>query len=291
MKDDDPAGMRDRPLRWVWRHDRAPLPPKRFETEILSYTAAVCLMLAWTPVALGGPSGAASRERFNRVVLEIRAHRTSYLPGEPVRLEFRAINRADAPVLLPGGSDVWHGHLKVLIAYEAEGYREYRGPRWGLRDVLDAGSIKLRPGGVFKTEATVLYSHPFRTVSKELARQYVATEYALGRAGTYQIKAILSDEEFEDEIESQPIEIVVEEPHGMDRDVWNELKTNPEYGYFIQTGGKGHPRSVRTAEVVAGLDRIVTSYPTSRYVKTIAPSLRKYRLLREELRKQEVAEP
>jgi hypothetical protein len=291
MKGANLGTMRDRCLSWVRRHNRAPLSTRRFKTEALWYTAAVCLMLAWPPVAPGGPPGGAPRESFNRVVLEIRAHRKSYLAGEPVRLEFRAINRADAPVLLPGGSDVWYGHLKVLIAYEAEGYREYRGPGWGLRDVLDAGSIKLRPGGVFKTEATVLYSHPFRTVSKELATQYVATEYALGRAGTYQIKAVLSDEEFEDEIESQPIEVVVEEPHGTDREVWNELKTNPEYGYFIQTGGKGHPGSVRTAEVVEGLDRIVTSYPKSRYVKSIAPSLRKYRLLREELRKQGVGEP
>jgi hypothetical protein len=248
-------------------------------------------MLAWTPLALGGPSGGAPRESFNRVVLEIRADRKSYLAGEPVRLEFRAINRADGPVLLPGGSDVWHGHLKVLIAHEAEGYREYRGPGWGLRDVLDAGSIKLGPGAVFKTEATVLYNHPFRTLSKELAAQYVATEYALGRAGTHQIKAILSDEEFEDEIESRPIEVVVEEPRGVDREVWNELKTNPEYGYFIQTGGKGHPGSLTSPDVAEGLERIVTSYPTSRYVKSIAPSLLRFRSLREELRKRGVGEP
>ena len=38
--------------------------------------------------------------------------------------------------------------------------------------------------------------------------------------------------------------ITVSEPTGVDRDVWEVLKADPEYGYFIQSGGpKGNPQS------------------------------------------------
>lgn len=237
------------------------------------------------------PSGALG-QNFNQLALNVQSDKQSYVPGELVGLRFRVVNRSDAPVILRGGGDVWDGLLKVLIAYNDGPYREYVGPRWGIKDVAVLVETEIPPGKFFETEATVLYNHRLETshlselYKNEPTNNRLNTEYALNKSGIYRIKAVLYDSQLENKIESEPIQITVSEPRGFELEVWNLLKGDPEYGYFIQTGSpKGHPEAAKTRQLVTGLEKIVKSYPQSRYAENIRPSLSKYNSTLEVLKK------
>lgn len=268
------------------------------KTKVIYYTSMLLLVLAFGSLFFSSKSNGSTSEGFSRLVLEVQSDEESYILGEPVALDFRVINGSKAPVFLYEGSDVWQGHLKVLIAYEDEGYKEYRGPRWGLKDVRGMGSIKLAPGDFFETEATILYNHRFETghlnetSAKGITEKYIGTEYALAKPGKYHIKAILYDSGFVNEIESEPIQISVNEPQGIDLEVWNKFKSDAEYAYFIQTGGpKGHPTSAKTRQIVETLEKIVSSYPGSTYAQSIRPSLSSHYSSLEELKKKGLIKP
>ena len=86
-------------------------------------------------------------------------------------------------------------------------------------------------------------------------------------------------------VESAPIEITVDEPAGADREVWTVLKTDPDYGYFIQSGGpRGHPAEARNVEMMETLETLASEQPLSRYSEAIRRSLGKHRAVIEELR-------
>ena len=178
-----------------------------------------------------------------------------------------------------------------VTASEDLRYKEYRGPGWGLRDVAESGSITLRPGQAHRTRATILYNHGVETEhlnarrAKEIREQFLGTGYALGTPGRYRIKARLYGHRFVNYIESAPIEITVSEPTGIDREVWEVLKTDPEYGYFIQSGGpKGHPTTPRNVQMMETLEKIANDQPLSRYTEGINQSLSKHRAVLEDLR-------
>ena len=227
-------------------------------------------------------TGAAGLEP-KQLALSVRSDHNAYLPGEPVGLKFKITNKTDAPVSIDGGADVWHGQLKVLIAYQGESYKEYLGPQWGLKDELDSETI-IEPNGFFDTEATILYNHPLQSAhlsalyTEENAAKRVETEYALARVGEYRVKAILHVSESEDAIESEPIQITIEAPKGNDLAVWNKIKDNPSYGYFIQTGDlKAHPDSRKAGRVVETLEEVLNSNPNNRYAGHIRQSLAKFK--------------
>ena len=101
--------------------------------------------------------------RTSGLLLETRANKTTYVLGEPVTLEFLVTNRSGSPVTLGGMPDVWRGSIDVFVAYGDEGYREYRGPRWGLDDTVDPAPAVLAPKASYRTSATLLYNHRIAT--------------------------------------------------------------------------------------------------------------------------------
>jgi hypothetical protein len=262
------------------------------KTRLVNYALVVMLVLITASLCFGYEPDGAAGQKFSQLDLNVQPDKKSYFLGELVGLKFRVVNKSDAPVVLRGGADVWHGLLKVLIAYNDEQYREYLGPGWGLKDVAGMAETEITVGGVFETEATVLYNHRLETghlselYTKQAVQNRVDTEYALIRPGIYRIKAVLYDSQFENKIESEPIQISVSEPRGDDLEVWNVIKADPEYGYFIQTGSpKSHPEAAKSKQLVQVLEKVVNSHPQSRYAETIRPSLSKYNSTLEVLRK------
>lgn len=101
----------------------------------------------------------------------------------------------------------------------------------------------LQPGQSFKSEATVLWnSKPdISHLRPDVAKGKIMTDYAFPKAGVYLVKAIASipdanSDAVSAKIESEPIEIVVNEPVGDDLKVWNQIKDSGDIAFFIQTG-------------------------------------------------------
>jgi hypothetical protein len=96
------------------------------------------------------------------------------------------------------------------------------------------------------------------------------------------IKAILNDEQLANKIESEPIRVIVEEPQGVDREVWNKIKRDGKFALFMQTGELGErPDGPKTKQIVTILTEIERTTPTTRYIGKIRSGLAKQRSLLE----------
>lgn len=223
---------------------------------------------------------------FDKLVLEVRSDKKSYLPGEPINLKFKVVNHTEEDIPLSPGSDVETGRLQVFIAAGGGEYLRYVGPRWGLSDVAYPKPLLLNKKGreSFETEAVVLWnqqvptSHLNERAAKRAAKGRIPSAYALLAAGEYRIKAVLADHKTGQRIESEAIEITVEEVAGDDLLVWNAIKNDGRYARFLHNGElKEHPESPAAREFIDNLERIAALHPNSRYAAHINRNLEKYK--------------
>ena len=249
----------------------------------IASTCALCISCAVASARQPSTSG---------LVLEMRADKTTCVQGEAVTLEFFVTNRSGSPVTLGGMPDVWRGSIEVFVAYGDEGYREYRGPKWGLDDTVDLSPAVLAPKASYRTSATLLYNHRVATAhlarshAKAIEEAYVTDSYALSRPGVYSIKAVLEDAKLGERIESDPVIVGVVEPSGQQIEIWNTLQGDPDLGYFIQSGGpKGHPTGRKSLQLVTTLERIATADSGGPYTAPIQAALAQYRASVEELKR------
>jgi hypothetical protein len=257
----------------------------KFRTLLLlvltSQVALLCTAIAFSQAnsSHDGPS-----KDIRLLTLQVKSDKSSYLPGELITLDFRMSNDSKEAVMLPKSVDVWSGHLQVFISDETNDYKMYKGPRWGLADVIGGSAGKLAPGDSFKTPATVLHNYRLETShlndnsAAQISKGLIRTEYVLPEPGLYFIKAVLTDDALENKIESEPVRVVIEEPQGVDLEVWNKIKDDGSYARFIQTGGLVEaPNGQKTKRVVATLEEIENSQPNSRYLGQIRVALAKRR--------------
>lgn len=250
-------------------------------------TKKACLALSLTLTILFGTGYALSHrlvQGSNGLVVEMQADKQNYLPGEMISLRLNIKNGTDAPTLVSKQSTVWDGNLKVFIAYQTGGFKEYVGPGWGTRDSSPQQLLKLNPGESFETEATVLWNQKIETshlnerYAKTLPKHRLNTDYALMESGTYYVKAVLYHPQTGTNIESAPLFLTVEEPQGVDLNIWKTLKQNAEYAFFIQTGGLiEHPKGPKTVKMARELEDIMSQHPDSHYASSIRSSLSKHK--------------
>ena len=221
--------------------------------------------------------------------LEVRTSRQAYVLGEPVDLEIGVRNGSNRPIAIPAGFAVLQGYVGVLIASGDGPFREYRGPGWGLDDARSS-PVVLGPRQRVTTTASILFNHGMPSghlnprAAAQVATRYLDEGYALPAAGRYRIKAVLHDENGEDVVESQALEITVEEPTGEDREVWSTLRSDPELGYFMQAGGpRGRSSELRRQQLVTTLERLATYHPGSRYTEILRERLVRYQDLVDDL--------
>lgn len=233
--------------------------------------------------------GASLENGSDGLVLTLQSSKPSYVPGELVHLQIKVLNQTGQTVPVAGTADVWTGAVGVFIASGKEGFKEYRGPGWGLKCVVRAAQVEIPPGGSFETAATVLYNHRRQTghlsemYASKIKSKELGTDYAFARPGTYRLKAVLETEG--GRLESEVLEIDIREPQGVDRSVWEVLREDPELGYFMQTGGpKGPPETPRSRHLEATLERLAASFPESRQIEGIRAGLAGYRAQLEALR-------
>ena len=256
----------------------------------MKYKSALVIILtiALLPlIVLSGQSDGGA-EGWEDVSFELSADEESYAPMQLVTLRMKLVNTSDEDFKLKGRASVWNERVRVFIAREGEELKEYRGPGWGLSDEIYIRPTIVKPRQAYETEATVLYQ-----LKEKTARQSpdeVGAGYVLGRPGVYAVKAILYDFGFERSKESNVIRITVQEPLAEDVEVINIIGSNPELGYFMQTGSS--PYGVddeRTEKIVAKMEEIFRSAPNGRYSNAIKKSLSKFTSTKEKIQKQKEA--
>jgi hypothetical protein len=231
-----------------------------------------------------------SKPTLPGVTVEVRTDRQAYVLGETVEVEILARNGSSRPIAIPGGFDVWQGYVGVMVAFEDGPFREYRGPGWGLHDVALSSPLVMGPKQTVATSASILFNHgvPSGHLNAETAAAvsvgYLADGYALPVPGQYRIKAVLHGAAGDDAIESEPVEVAVEEPAGEDREVWNVLRSDPELGYFMQAGGpRSRSSELRRQHLVSVLERLMTHYPASRHAEILRERLSRHQDLVDDL--------
>jgi len=79
-------------------------------------------------------------------------------------------------------------------------------------------------------------------------------------------------------VDSEPIAITVEEPIGEDLEVWNRIKNDGKFAFFIQEGGiqaQVYERDLRDA-FQKQVEDILQKYPRSIYAAPLRRSLEKF---------------
>jgi hypothetical protein len=183
--------------------------------------------------------------------------------------------------------DVRDGYLLLFMSQNGGPFLRYKGPGWGLRDVFGGSEYSLSKGDMIEAELSVLYHRVPDTQpnTQEMVQEpydpavqnSIRTKYALESQGVYTLVALLVDPDGNTVVESNELQIAVEDPKGNDLAVWSVLKNKPEYGYFIQTGSPPwRSADPRTVALVEDLSDLVAVYPDSKYSKAISVALTKY---------------
>jgi hypothetical protein len=220
-------------------------------------------------------------QNLQNLSLQVKTDKEVYLPGELISVRFLMTNESTVPLSLNRELTVSDGNLKVFIASDSEPFREYIGPGWGTRDALPGEPLKLLPSQSFETEATILWnqkadtSHLSELYRKTADKQRLKDDYALPEPGKYYLKAVLYAQTGTT-VDSAPLSIIIEEPQDGDLQIWKQLKHDPNYAFFIQTGGLlEQPKAPKTTKIAKELDGLISKHPDSRYAQGIRRSLSK----------------
>ncbi len=170
--------------------------------------------------------------------LKISSDQKSYILGQPIKLDFLLKGADGEPFKLRTIPTVENGYLRVWISRSPEDFSEYIGPQWGLGE----GNKLPQVLPAFRSSATILYNNKPPRFSS-VPENRIQTEFAMPRAGIYFIKAsavIWNEKVTSDDdnviIESDPIEVVIDEPLGNDKKIWNMIKDDGDLAYFMQQG-------------------------------------------------------
>ena len=237
-------------------------------------------------VAYSNQASDSQTDDWSSLKLKVSTSNQDYLLGEVVRLNFEIVNEGSKKIILPGCSTVKGGYLRIHIAYENQPFKEYFGS--GSRWQLDGGcgdAVSLEPGQSFKTNTTVLWNvkpevlHLNEDAAKRVAEGRIMNDYALPKSGVYFIKAVLRlPGETRPTIESEGVQVVINEPVEDDLEVWSQIKDKGDIAYFIQQGGTPTYQDEKAEKLLKEVEQIVRKYPNSYLASQMKQKLEKFRM-------------
>ncbi len=175
--------------------------------------------------------------------LSITSSKKTYVIGETVNFTFDLKNKGNDDLTRSNNFNIDAGYLKVYISKDGKNFEKYSNPNWGRIDAA-WGVVQLKPNESVKTSADVLWnekpevSHLSPKSARQSSEGKILTDYVFPKAGEYFVKAtfIVHYQMRANKIESEPIQITIEEPSGDDSAVWNKIKDRGDLAYFIQEG-------------------------------------------------------
>lgn len=202
--------------------------------------------------------------------LSVNAEKRGYSVGEVIGLEFALTNLSGEEMEIVPPS-VGTGNIQVFISTDGRNYRSYKGPGYGMQDSRRR-LVKLSSGSSLDAKATVLhnetipYAHLTKMYADKIRRENLDTVYAIPTSGTYWIKAVYSTGK--EKFESEPLMIEITEPVGMEAAIWERIKDNGEYAYFLQTGDMRYRQGTPESEAfVESLRQLSEQHPSTDFAQ------------------------
>jgi hypothetical protein len=217
----------------------------------------------------------------SELLLKAQVNKETFVLGEPISVEFEISNKGEIPVKVHSGG-VETGYLKIFIAGSDGEYKEYVGSGWGVKM---GRMFNLAPGESHKYKQASILWHGRIDVSglseqaaKEKLKGKVTTEYAFPKPGVYFIKGVSHFSENSTPIESEPVQIVINEPIGDDLKVWNQFRGNREIAILMQKGDFDTGKDEEKAELISQVEQIIEKYPNSTYSGYLKQNLTKFKV-------------
>lgn len=213
--------------------------------------------------------------------LQVRSAKTSYKQGEVVNLAFALVNNSSKELTIKDCFGTASGLLGVWVAKNGEPFLKYDHPNWGTTDA-DCRSV-LKPSAKFEAMTRIFWNWKpnieglNKDVAKAAAENKILTDYVFSEPGVYQVKAsyylTIGEQTTPTRIESEPVQIVIEEPVGEDLEVWKKIRDRGDIGYFIQEGEFKTVKPEEREKLRQELAEISSRYADSALAKQIARSL------------------
>jgi hypothetical protein len=216
--------------------------------------------------------------------------KSSYEIGEVKTFSFEITNKSGDSVHLLNNLDPNVGYLEVFISKKGESeFKKYVGP-WDKEEPSNRILI-LKLNDRVKNTVTIFFNAKPGNLhsSSEEVRKYategkILSDYAFPEAGIYYLKAIyhisLVKQRERLLIESEPIEIKVEEPGAEDLQVWNKVKDNRNIAYLIHVGDFLIPnyKTKEREKLNAEIEQIVNNFPCSIIANQIRKSFETFQI-------------
>lgn len=230
------------------------------KTTKYRYLLLLILITAATLAAIQSIAQADSRP----VRLSIATEKSDYSLGDVIGLRFEVENMSARPIDAVD-PNVLVGNTKLYVSGDGQNYVEYAGPHWGAVNGRNKPR-KLEAHGVLVTEATMLFNRSIPTdhltplYAMRIKKERLDSEFAMLEPGHYWLKA--SYRNGNETVRSEPIEIEVTTPVGTDAAVWEQIKTDGAFAWFLQTGEVNYSSGTKEAEMfVDKLERIGSEFP------------------------------
>lgn len=226
------------------------------------------------------------------LVLQGKTNKNVYILGEPVTLNFKFINEGKSPQTIYSGG-VMVGNLKIFIENADGQFREYFASGWGRERAYE---LTINPNAEFDyPDAVVLWngkpnvSHLNRAAAEQVTAGKILTEYGFQNSGIYFVKGLSYVGNSGEQIESTPLQIVVNEPVGDDLVVWQKIEGNRDIALLMQTGNFGTSDSAIAEKLVSDVENLITEFPNSTYTSYLKPNLELFKA-NEQRRKQSLGQ-
>lgn len=220
-----------------------------------------------------------SKSNSNELEVTVESAKSTYFLGELVLLNFEINNNTASDVYL-GGTKLNSGYLTISISFSDNKFKKYRAVGTGKK----TSPTLLKKGEQAKSSSKILWNANLAencSNCEAYKETDILTYYAFPAAGSYHIKAVLhvSDGKELKQIESEPIKITIKEPSGEDLEVWNQIKDNGDFAYFIQEGNFRIPsyKPEERAKFEQKIEQIINQHPNSFYAESLRQSLVKFR--------------
>ena len=179
---------------------------------------------------------------FQNFTLSLATPKTRYLELQPIPIVITLKNETEAPLVGHRVLEFGTAYLRLYVD-RGDGPHEVRPLSLLIKDVI-ANSREFKPGEEVKTTE----------------RLNLKLNEVFPKPGTYQLHARLNSSEGKESVTSQPIEVEIVQPVGLDAQALEFIRNNDEPAYFF-TG----LRTIRQPEKLQLLENFVAVYGQSAY--------------------------
>jgi hypothetical protein len=211
----------------------------------------------------------------------LKSEKTNYKLGEPINFIFELKNESNSEIIVLDGFNVGESTFLLEVSSKVKGYTGCNDHGWGLIDSLNS-ETKLIPKQYITAKGNILWVlsaqemplFRFKESGKYIFRANYIFAIENGDAKTNTELNMVNMT-----LESEPIEITLEEPEGEDLEVWNKIKDDGNFAYFIQKGDFLIPiyKTEEREKFKQKVEQILNEHPNSFYAESLKLSLAKFR--------------